>query len=328
MSFLILHQLTKIIDGQTVVNNISFHQTYKQKVAIAGSTGSGKTTLLKMIAGLIQPTSGAIFFEGEKVIGPNDKLLPGHSGIAYLSQHFELRNNYFVAELLAMVNVMSEKDANLIYRVCKIEHLLKRRTDGLSGGERQRIALAKLLVTAPTLLLLDEPYSNLDGLNKKLMQQVVDAVAKQLNITCMIVSHNAHELLSWADWIMVMKDGAIVEQNIPTLIYHQPEYLYTAELFGNILKLDFNTMGLIDIPLQEMPNKPMYIRPEKIDIALANANEGEDIITKIDFFGNYDLVHVLVNKQTIQVHCKSGMFNVGQKVIVTIQPNKICYLTE
>src|SRR4051812_9082287 len=87
-----------------VVKNISFTQNQLQKIAIAGETGSGKSTLLKMIAGLVQPTSGAVYFENERVRGPEEVLLAGHPAIAYLSQHFELRNNYKVHELLQMAN--------------------------------------------------------------------------------------------------------------------------------------------------------------------------------------------------------------------------------
>ena len=85
----------KGIDNYTV-KDVSFTQDTFQNLAIAGETGSGKSTLLKMIAGLVQPDSGEIFFRGAKVLGPDEKLIPGHEGIAYLSQHFELRNNYRV----------------------------------------------------------------------------------------------------------------------------------------------------------------------------------------------------------------------------------------
>src|SRR6478609_2243964 len=111
-----------------VVKNISFTQDRFQKIAIAGETGSGKSTLLKMIAGLVQPTSGAVYFENERVPGPEEILLPGHPAITYLSQHFELRNNYKVYELLSMANKITDEEANIIYNVCRISNLLNRRT--------------------------------------------------------------------------------------------------------------------------------------------------------------------------------------------------------
>src|SRR5438874_11816833 len=124
-----------------VVKDISFTQDQFQKIAIAGETGSGKSTLLKMIGGLVQPTSGAVYFENNRVLGPEEILLPGHPAIAYLSQHFELRNNYKVHELLSMANKITDEEADIIYNVCRISHLLNRKTDQLSGGEKQRIAM-------------------------------------------------------------------------------------------------------------------------------------------------------------------------------------------
>ena len=328
MSFLTVHNLSRIEKEDLVVNDISFTQQRLQKIAISGSTGSGKTTVLKMIAGLIQPNSGTIFFEGEKVIGPDEKLLPGHKGIAYLSQHFELRNNYWVHELMSMVNVMTDDEAEKIYAVCKVEHLLKRRTNQLSGGERQRIALAKLLVTAPKLLLLDEPFSNLDSLHKRMMQQVIVDITEQLQITCIMVSHDVQDVLSWADWIIVMKDGIIHQQNSPKEIYNNPIDLYTAELFGDFnLLVVSNTKDIMGIPLQEVQKKQLLIRPENIQISAATNITQEDTIIKIDYYGSFDIIHVQVNEQIVKVKTKSLQFEIGERVFLSINPKDICYLS-
>ncbi|MFZ1312811.1 MAG: ATP-binding cassette domain-containing protein [Chitinophagaceae bacterium] len=158
MSMLKVSGISKAGKENILVSNISFTQQPLQNIAIVGETGSGKTTLLKMIAGLVQPTSGEIIFDNKKVTGPYDQLIPGHPGIAYLSQYFELRNNYWVHEVLEMANKLSDREANTIFSVCQVNHLLGRRTDELSGGEKQRIALARVLISSPKLLLLDEPF--------------------------------------------------------------------------------------------------------------------------------------------------------------------------
>ncbi len=131
MALLSVSGISKEGKGNFSVKDISFTQEYAQNIAIAGETGSGKTTLLKMIAGLVEPSAGEIRFQNNKIIGPNDQLIPGHPGIGYLSQYFELRNNYWVNDLLEMSNRLTEEDAANLYQICQIDHLTGRRTDQL-----------------------------------------------------------------------------------------------------------------------------------------------------------------------------------------------------
>lgn len=224
--------LEKKMNGRKVVDNISFSQSSGEKIAIAGETGSGKTSLMKMIAGTLQPDSGTIIFEGKKLRGPDWQLIPGHARVAYLSQHFELRNNYFVHEILSYASDLSDATAANLYRLCRIEGLMQRRTDQLSGGEKQRIALARLLSTRPRLLLLDEPFSNLDPIHRDQIRLVIDDILKATGITCIMVSHDAPAILPWADTIMVMRQGSIVQKGSPEAVYQRPANSYCAGLFG------------------------------------------------------------------------------------------------
>src|ERR1700744_572039 len=169
------------VDGLN--GRISFTQEKGRKLAIAGETGSGKSTLLKMIAGLAEVASGEIRFEGSRVLGPLERLVPGQPGIAYLSQHFELWHNYRVEEVLSYANDLSVEESVELYGICHIDHLLARRTDQLSGGERQRIALARLLVKPPRLLLLDEPFSNLDMIHKRSLKNIIRDTAAHFDVS-------------------------------------------------------------------------------------------------------------------------------------------------
>ncbi len=114
---------------------LSFSVERGQKVAIMGASGSGKSTLLRIIAGWGQPDGERCCLKA-KVWGPDYRLIPGHPGIAYLSQHYELRNNYRVEELLGYANQLTDDEANRLFEICRISHLLKRKTDQLSGGEK------------------------------------------------------------------------------------------------------------------------------------------------------------------------------------------------
>ena len=221
------------------IGAISFTQQKGQKLALAGATGSGKSTLLKVIAGLLQPDAGSVWLEGQRVRGPLETLVPGHPGIAYLSQHFELWNNYRVGEILSYANDLSDEEAGALYAMCRIGHLLGRRTDQLSGGERQRIALARLLVKPPQLLLLDEPYSNLDRTHKEVLRAVVRDIAERTGISCILVSHDPQDVLSWADEILVLERGVdLIQKATPERIYRQPVDEYTVGLFGKYNLVD------------------------------------------------------------------------------------------
>jgi len=110
-------------------------------------------------------------------------------------------------ELLSYSNQLSDEMAHAIFEVCMISHLMKRKNDQLSGGERQRVAIAKLLISSPKLLLLDEPFSNLDLIHKNILKDVIQEIGDKLNITCLMVSHDPTDTLSWADQIMIMQHG-------------------------------------------------------------------------------------------------------------------------
>ena len=233
MGFLEVSHISKKHGNNAVVEDLSFSQARFQKLAIAGETGSGKSSLLKMIAGLIQPDDGLITFNDKHVLGPEFRLVPGHPDIAYLSQHFELRNSYRVEELLSYANKLTDEMANAIFEVCMITHLVKRKTDQLSGGERQRIAIAKLLISSPKLLILDEPYSNLDLIHKNILKNIIREIGNSLQITCLMVSHDPSDLLPWADEIILMKSGIIIQQGKPEQVYRHPSSAYAAGLLGD-----------------------------------------------------------------------------------------------
>ena len=298
-----------------ILHNISFTQQHFQKLAVAGESGSGKTTLLKIIAGLIQPTSGKVLFEQMRVLGPEEKLMPGHSGIGYVSQQFELRNNYRVEEELDYTNQLTHEEANEIYAICRISHLLKRRTDQLSGGERQRIVTARTLIASPRLLLLDEPFSNLDGAHKKLMQHMIEDIGQRLKISCILISHDPQDVLSWADEILVLQNGQLIQQSSPLNIYQQPINEYVAALFGKYNLIDAKHVASFGIMTKNIPSeKKLLIRPEQVIISdKPTTNSIVGMIEKTYFFGSYHEVEIYVaslnlkliatlNHQTMQVN--------------------------
>ncbi len=319
MNVLTVTGIGKQKDGKTLLQEISFTQNKLEKIAIAGETGSGKSTLLKIIAGLLQADAGEVIFAGNKVLGPEEKLLPGHKHIAYLSQHFELRNNYRVEEELDYTNQLSTKEAETIFSVCQISHLLKRKTDQLSGGEKQRISTARLLIAKPQLLLLDEPFSNLDTPHKNTMKAVIEDICTTLEITCLLVSHDPLDTLSWADKILVLQGGKLLQTGTPEAVYRQPVDEYSASLLGSYTLLNpasftafFKRTDWEDI------QSPVLLRPEQF--ILSRTDKGvKGIVEKVMFFGGYVEVIVRISNTRVQARSTSiDQYAKGDTVFVAL----------
>ncbi|WP_276480143.1 ABC transporter ATP-binding protein [Paraflavitalea pollutisoli] len=311
------------------LKDISFTQEKFEKIAIAGQTGSGKSTLLKIIAGLAESQSGIVHFEQKKILGPADKLIPGHPGIVYLSQHFELPNNLRVEQVLEYANLLSDEAGATLYEVCQIDHLLKRRTNQLSGGEKQRIALAKLLITSPRLLLLDEPFSNTDMVHKKLLKRVISDISSKLKISCIMVSHDPLDSLSWADKILVMKDGQVIQQGTPQALYRQPASEYTAGLFGNYTLLNAaagkTLIGDGDASTGKS-GKKLLIRPEDIIISTTSNAGAEATVKEILYYGGYYEVELAMGKSRVTARTIDNTVSKGDNVYLSLASADRWYL--
>ena len=289
------------------VRNISFMQQRGEKLAIAGATGSGKSTLLKIIGGLAQADEGKVFFYDERVKGSDEKLMPGHHKIGYLSQQYELLNNYNVDDLLSYPNKLQKDKANELYALCRIDHLLHRRTNELSGGEKQRIALARLLITLPELLLLDEPFSNLDMQHKAVLKDVIYDAASRLNTSFILVSHDPQDVLSWAEKIIIIKDGMLIQQGHPQEIYNKPVDEYCAALSG-VYSL-FNKDG-----------KRLFLRPAHVIITKEpTADSHKGIIKNITYFGSYCQLIIEVDEQPVTTFTFNASYQPGNTVNILFQ---------
>lgn len=292
--------LAKKGDDNFLLSGITFSQKKHEQIAIAGETGAGKSTLLKLIAGLMQPDSGDLLFEGRRIPGPDERLVPGHPGIGYLSQHFELQKSLRVEQVLAYANALTDRVANRLFTVCQIDHLLSRRTDQLSGGEKQRVAICRLLISSPRLLLLDEPFSHLDMMHKHTLKDVIRDIGEKLRITCIMVSHDPLDTLSWAAKILVMKDGRIIQAGDPNVVYRQPVNAYSGGLFGKYNLVDpekataFAKLPAVKTFVRKNPGKKIFFRPEHVILARKTARSVRGKIEKNIFYGSFRELEVSV----------------------------------
>lgn len=207
--------------------------------AIIGASGSGKSTLLSLLYGLQSPDTGEVHFKGDRVWGPEEKLIPGHDAMKMVTQaeddlnlFAKVRDN--VSVLLPNTDVQAKKDkTERVLKQLNMLHLGDKRVADLSGGEKQRVAIARALVTQPEILLLDEPFNQVDTSFRDGLQDDIRQIVKDTGLTVVMVSHDPAEVLSMADTLIVLKDGEIIESGHPKKIYNDPEYLYTARLLNN-----------------------------------------------------------------------------------------------
>ena len=290
LSFITLKDVSVFQTSGWAIDKLNININEHTKTGIVGETGSGKTTLLKAISGLTQISNGEIWFNQHKIKGPEEQLIPGNSSIAYLSQYADLKNNYHVWELFEFYNYLPQYKIDQFCEICDIQHLMKRWTDELSGGERQRVALTLLLLSEPKLLLLDEPYSNLDKIHKQQIISVIDKLSNELKITCMMASHDIGDLLCWADEILVMKQGRIIQCGDPNSIYNKPLTQYCAGIMGSYQLMGKSEAALLSLSNLDFPsNKKLLIRSSYLGIDRSDISPGAFPIVSIEFKGNNHL---------------------------------------
>ena len=312
--------------GVQVIHSLSFAQRTRQKLALVGESGAGKSTLLQLIMGMVQLSEGEIRVAGSRVRGPAEALMPGPPGAAYLSQKSDLPKFLRVEQVLGYASKRPVAEAHSLYKLCRIDHLLARRTDQLSGGEQQRVALARLLLGQPKLLLLDEPFSNLDRVHKRQMQAIIEEVGTRLGVTCLLVSHEATDILGWADEILVLRQGQLVQRGTPEVLYKKPMNEYVAALLG-----DYNLVhGADRYALAPDVSGPgaLLVRPEQVRLGPAEARGLLGTVLAVRFLGSYYELEVRIGSTHLRARAFAADYAVGQEAYVQVAPGTTWLLPE
>lgn len=284
---LTVNNIVKTWQDKKIVDHVSVSIESGSFVGIAGETGSGKTTLLRLIAGLEQWDAGDIVLAGQKMKRPDQLLIPGYREMAYMSQHTALMNHYRVHEMLAYSGVLPQETINDIVKRCNIEHVMQRWTHELSGGEKQRVALAFCMSTKPQILLLDEPFSQLDRMNKLEIMHVLKDLKAAHGITILMASHDASELMTLCGQLMIMKQGAIVQFDQVHEIYHRPVNAYCAGLLDDysLFKKEMITQFRFKESKTSAEKEFVFIRPQSLALALENEPCFEGEVIKCSYTG-------------------------------------------
>lgn len=274
--------------------DISFNANKGDYVALVGESGCGKSTLLEIIYGLLHVNKGEVYWNKTKLLGPNFYLIPGEHFMKYLPQDFNLMPYITVEENVG--KHLSYRDSNRQPRIDELLEVVdmvafkKTKVKNLSFGQKQRIAIAKVLAKLPEVVLLDEPFSNIDNFRKNKLRRKLFNYLKAKNILTLVATHDATDALSFADQIIVMKDGKKVAQDSPTNLFNNPPNDYAAALFDEVNRINSKTLGYSE-------QKDLLIYPHQIKLNIDSKFRVE--VVQSYFKGTHYLVEAMFNKQLI-----------------------------
>lgn len=283
--------------NELVLENISFNVLTGQNISIIGESGCGKSTLLKLIYGLYNLTSGNIIFNDEPVLGPNYNLVPGVADIKFLSQDFDLMPYVSVAENVGkyLSNLDLEKKHQRIselLQMIEMESFADVHVRYLSGGQQQRVALARVLANEPQLLLLDEPFSQIDGFHRNAFRRNLFSYLKKKNISCIVSTHDSIDALSFADEVIVLKEGQVVVKRDPIDLYQNPQNKYVTSLFGEVNELPVKLLLPSENTSQNVLIYPHEVFKDETGVFKA-------VVKKSYYKGGKYLVQATANKRNV-----------------------------
>ena len=274
-------------------------------VCVLGASGSGKSTLLRLVAGVARPTSGRVLLGDVEVAGPQTFVEPENRQVGMVFQDYALFPHLTVASNIAFgLRGRRRPDVDSIVRSLLERVDLTRYAESyphmLSGGERQRVALARALAPRPQMLLMDEPFSSLDGrLREQIRQDTLDLL-RDTGTTTIIVTHEPDEALRIADRIVILDKGRLVESGTPEELYNRPATIFAARLFGHLNELRgtcqngciMTALGSFEAGhLAEHTPGSVFIRPQHVRLAQGSSNIQARVI-RTTFLGEVD--HVLL----------------------------------
>ncbi|CAM1369536.1 ABC-type Fe3+/spermidine/putrescine transport systems, ATPase components [Tenacibaculum sediminilitoris] len=308
------------------VNNISFTYSSKEKtlenihftlqkgehLCVMGESGCGKSTLLKIVYGLLDVDNGNLYWDKTQILGPKHYLVPGMDFFKYVAQDFDLMPFTSVSEnikkfLSRFYPEEAENRTQELLEVIEMTKLAGEKVKNLSGGQQQRVAIARALAKEPELLLLDEPFSQIDNFKKNSLRRRLFTYLKKKNIACIVATHDGNDTLSFADTMMVIRNCQIIAYDSPSNLYKYPKEKYVASLFDDVNELIINKQTLL-------------LYPNQLKIIEAPSNLEGNVLNTY-FKGEYWLIEVAYNNQSIFIN---HFENIEHKKTVNFKLKKDC----
>ena len=297
-----LEGVTMRYGGETVLDNLSLAINDHEFLTLLGPSGCGKTTTLRIIGGFQKPTSGDVFFDGQRI---ND-LPPYRRKINTVFQKYALFPHLDVYDNIAFglrVSKLSEPEVDRrvmeMLEIVSLRGFQNRKVTSLSGGQQQRVAIARALVNQPKVLLLDEPLGALDMRLRKDMQNELKRIQQALEITFIYVTHDQEEALAMSDTVVVMDKGCIQQIGSPVSIYNEPKNAFVADFIGEsnildgVMRKDYEVeffghrYTCLDKGFGRNELVDVVIRPEDVDIVPPEGGVLSGTVTNVIFKGTF-----------------------------------------
>ena len=312
---LVVNNISFTYVDKPVIENISFEIAKGQNVAIIGESGCGKSTLLKLLYGLYNLDNGEIFCDDNPILGPKYNLIPGEDYIKYLAQDFDLMPYITVEENVGkfLSNIYkAEKKARVqeLLEMVEMTEFAKVKAKYLSGGQQQRVALARVLALEPEILLLDEPFSQIDSFRKNSLRRNLFNYFKKKQITCIIATHDSTEALSFSDETMVLQNGKLVAKGGSRELYNNPPSIYVASLFGEVNELKQSHFSDL-----EEADQTLLLYPHQLKVV--EEGKMKAIVKQCYFKGSHYLVKAAFERRAIFFEHHSEL-ELNQEVTLSI----------
>ncbi len=292
-------------DKKTTLKDVSFTLNKGEHLSVMGESGCGKSTLLKIIYGLLDVAKGTLFWNEHKILGPAFHLVPGMDFFKYVPQNFDLMPYTTVSENISkFLSRFYPEEAQArteeLLEVIEMSQFANIKVKNLSGGQQQRVAIARALAKEPELLLLDEPFSQIDNFKKNTLRRNLFNYLKEKQIACIVATHDGNDALSFSDQLIVIQNNTILAKDHPKKLYNDLTNKYVASLFDDVNEI------LVD-------NKTILMYPHQIKIVENSVHNAT--VLKTFFKGFFWLIQVSYKNQNVFV---SHLSDIDQGTEVTI----------
>ncbi|WP_421763259.1 ABC transporter ATP-binding protein [Ekhidna sp.] len=329
-----VENIRKSFEDNLVLKDVSLSINKGEILSLTGESGCGKSTLLRVISGLETPESGHVFLNDQDITHwkPEKRQFGFVFQNLSLFPHLTVKENIFYA---IGRKYKTENKLNQLLEMTGLEGLPNRYPHELSGGQQQRVALARALAINPQLLILDEPFSSLDELLKTRIREEIFDLLRSLEITTILVSHQASDAFLIADKLVVMREGEVKQIGQPSEVYNNPVSPYVSDFFGasviingsknkkgSLVETPFGTLNVVS---KKMGDMKLFIRPENIEITSSATFNLSGVVLKKEFKGPHDVLRIghPSNNEFISLETERCPIEVGEPIYLKVPEDQI-----